>query len=249
MSERVRAAPMIAKVGLLGASGRMGLEVAAILQDGFEHNGVQLELADAVVGSGKLTSIEGIPTRRITDPPREPVHVWIDFSQPEATCEFLNQIDAPILIATTGFSKSQMKAIQAHAEKAPVMLASNTSPGMNLFMEWLRQLPSTLPFELNLSEEHHKDKKDAPSGTAKSLLEILESRGYSNVPVQSVRAGGIRGVHTLKFVGSDEVIEIRHEAMDRRVFAQGALVAASYLVKQKKPGLYKIEDALGKRES
>ncbi|MCB9253154.1 MAG: 4-hydroxy-tetrahydrodipicolinate reductase [Bdellovibrionaceae bacterium] len=238
---------MIYKVGLLGASGRMGLQIAGLLQDGFSHDGDSFELADAVSGSGKLRSIEGIPVRKMEEPPREPVHVWIDFSTPDASMAFLDAIETPIVIATTGFSDSQLSKIKKYADRFPVLLAPNTSPGMNLFLQWLEQLPEGLKFDLNLSEEHHVHKKDAPSGTAKSLLEVLERRGYGEVPVQSVRAGGIRGVHTLKFAAADETIEIRHEALDRKVFAEGALIAAAFLVKQKKAGLYKMADALGTR--
>ncbi|MCB0403482.1 MAG: hypothetical protein KDD51_01755 [Bdellovibrionales bacterium] len=238
---------MIYKVGILGASGRMGLQIAGLLQDGFSYGGNSFELADALSGSGKLKSIEGIPVRTLEEPPREPVHVWIDFSTPQATVAFLDRIETPIVIATTGFTESQLAKIHAYAERFPVMLAPNTSPGMNLFLHWLEKLPEGLKFDLNLSEEHHIHKKDAPSGTAKSLLEVLRGRGYGEVPVQSVRAGGIRGVHTLKFAAADETIEIRHEALDRRVFAEGALVAAAFLVKQKKAGLYKMADALGTR--
>ncbi|MEZ4750842.1 MAG: dihydrodipicolinate reductase C-terminal domain-containing protein [Bdellovibrionota bacterium] len=236
---------MIYKVGLLGASGRMGLQIAALLEDGFTHGQDSFELSDAVSGSGKLKSIEGIPVRAMQDPPREPVHVWIDFSTPDATIKFLQTLETPIVIATTGFTPTQLETIEEYSKRFPVLLAPNTSPGMNLFLSWLEQLPEGLKFDLNLSEEHHIHKKDAPSGTAKSLLEVLESRGYGKVPVQSVRAGGIRGVHTLKFAASDETIEIRHEALDRKVFAEGALIAAAFLVKQKKPGIYKMAEALG----
>ncbi len=238
---------MIYKVGLLGASGRMGLEVAALLREGFKKGADLFELCDVVTDSDKYSNIEGVDTRSLEEPPREPVHVWIDFSQPDATVSLLAQIDTPVVIATTGFTSSQLKRVEDYAKKRPVLLSSNTSLGMNLMFDLISQLPSDLPFDARLHEEHHVHKKDAPSGTAKTLLEKLAEAGFKEVPTTVVRAGGTRGIHTLRLVGENEVLEIRHEALDRKIFAQGALLAAAFLVKQQEPGMYSMKNVLGEK--
>lgn len=234
---------MIGKVGILGVSGRMGLEIAAQLTEGFSHLGVTLELADAVASSERLTSIEGIPVRRLEEPPREPVHVWIDFSRPAGTLALLERNQGPVVIGTTGFEEAQLAKIRAYAEKYPVLLAPNTSPGMNLVLALLESIPRGLKgFDVVLEEGHHKHKKDSPSGTAKAMIASLEKAGHPPGQVLVTRAGGIRGVHTVKLISEDEEIMIGHQVMDRKVFARGALLAAAFLLTQKKPGMYRMSD-------
>jgi 4-hydroxy-tetrahydrodipicolinate reductase len=239
---------MIYKVGLLGASGKMGLEIAALLSPSYEVSSDSLELTEAVVNKSKLVSIEGAPVTKLNSPPRESVHVWIDFSQPEATLELLTQVKAPIVIGTTGFTESQDKEIAAYAEKYPVVKASNFSIGMNwLFYQMKRKdfVPETTK-EIVIQEEHHRNKKDAPSGTAKSLVSILKQNKFNPSQVHSVRAGEVKGIHQLRFFLENEEIEITHKVSDRCVFAKGALHAAMLLLKLKQPGLYSFEDLLFK---
>jgi 4-hydroxy-tetrahydrodipicolinate reductase len=234
---------VIGKVGILGVSGRMGLEIAGLLADGFEHKGVTLELADAVASSDRLTTIEGIPVRRLEAPPREPVHVWIDFSRPAGTVELLKRNQGPVVIGTTGFDEAQLATVRAYSQKHPVLLAPNTSPGMNLVLALLKQIPRGLTgFDVVLEEGHHKHKKDSPSGTAKAMIAALESAGHPPGQVLVTRAGGIVGVHAVKLISNDEEITIEHRVADRKVFARGALQAAAYLLQQKKPGMYQMSD-------
>ena len=96
-----------------------------------------------------------------------------------------------------------------------------------------------------LLEEHHRHKKDAPSGTAKRIVDVMKTRGYTDFPVHVTRAGGIKGTHSVKLISDMEEIEIRHSVMDRRVFAEGALVAALFLVKQKQPGMFSMDQVFG----
>lgn len=242
---------MIYKIGLLGASGRMGSEIAAKIGQGYFLEQDCLELCEVVVNQSKLTSIEGVKTRRLGEPPREPVHLWIDFSQPQATVQLLEWIDTPLLIGTTGFDEKQLRLLEAYATTHPVLLASNTSEGMNLFLEVLRRLPlSPSPrFDVTLSESHHRAKKDRPSGSAKTLLSVLQQKGFENLEVAVTRAGGIRGEHVVRFAFADEIFELRHEALDRRVFAEGALMGALYLLKQNSPGLYSMRDVYFPKET
>jgi 4-hydroxy-tetrahydrodipicolinate reductase len=241
---------MIFKVGILGASGRVGSEIAALLAAGYQAGGDWLELADAVTGSGKLTSIEGVDCRRLEDPPREPVHVWIDFSRPEATLKLLETVDVPVVVGTTGFTESQLSGLRRYAEKAPLLLAPNTSPSLAVVSRLLSEVPraESFPCDVVVSEEHHKHKKDAPSGTAKRLMAVLAEKGYTNPQVQVTRAGEIIGVHTVKLLSPNEEITITHRVNSRRVFAEGALCAARFLARGVSPRLYSMEEVYFPKE-
>jgi len=235
---------MIFKVGILGASGRVGSEVAALLAPGYRRGPDLLELADAVTGSGKLVSIEGVDCRTLEDEPREPVHVWVDFSRPEATLKLLETADAPVVIGTTGFTDAELSRVRAYAERHAVLLAPNTSPSLAVVSKLLKQLPKADQWdcEVVLSEEHHKHKKDAPSGTAKRLIAVLAERGFTDPQVQVTRAGEIIGVHTVKLISANEEITIEHRVSQRRVFAEGALAAAAFLARGLSPRLYSMEE-------
>lgn len=243
---------MIYKVGVLGASGRVGSEVASLC--GLENFAVGkdwLELADAVTGSGKLVSIEGIDCRTLSDPERDKVHVWVDFSRPEATLKLLETASAPIVIGTTGFTDAQMTKVRAYSEKHAVLLAPNTSPSLTVVSKLLSELPKagTWDCEVVLAEEHHKHKKDSPSGTAKKLLTVLAERGFKAPQVQVTRAGEIIGVHTVKLISANEQITIEHRVNSRKVFAEGALAAAAFLARGVSPGLYSMEAVFFPKEN
>ena len=238
---------MIYKVGLLGASGKMGLEIAALLFPAYDLSGDSLELTEAVAKEDRFKSIEGVTVTKLEDP-REQVHVWIDFSQPEATLELLSQIKAPLVLGTTGFSPEQEKQISAYAEKYPVVKASNFSLGMNWLFHQMKNkdfVPETTK-EIVIHEEHHREKKDSPSGTAKTLISLLRDNHFNPSQVNSVRAGEVKGVHQLRFFLENEEIEIVHKVSDRAVFAKGALHAAWLILKLKAPGLYSFDDLLFK---
>lgn len=235
---------MIFKVGVLGASGRVGSEVAALLGPGYRTGGDLLELADAVTGSGRVTSIEGTDCRTLDDAPREPVHVWIDFSRPEATLRLLETAVAPVVIGTTGFTEPQLQKIRSYAKDHAVVLAPNTSPSLAIVGRMLKALPDAAVWscEVVVSEAHHKHKKDAPSGTAKRLLSVLADRGFTDPQVHVTRAGEIIGVHSVNLISANEEITITHRVNGRNVFAEGALAAAAFLARGRAPGLYGMEE-------
>lgn len=232
---------MIYKVGLLGATGRMGQEIASILSSDYVHEGTHLEFADAVAEAGTITSVEGVEVRGFSDPPREPVHIWVDYSRPEATIKLLDRIKTPVFIGTTGFNAEQIAKISGYAERHPVILTSNSSSGMNAFFSLLEQIaPLDWVTGLTVAEEHHVQKKDAPSGSAKELVRILRGRDLEVPDVQVTRAGTVPGTHTVHFYGNGEELVIQHRATDRKVFAEGALRGAVYLLRQTQPGFYHL---------
>lgn len=239
---------MIIKMGLQGATGRTGSEVANLISSGYQLGEDILELADAISFRSPITHIDSVPIRRPHDPPREPVHVWIDFSQPAATLNLLESTSEPVVIGTTGHTPDQLEKIEAHSKERPLVLAPNMSIGIALFHRFLNSLPpaqTLFPMpDLVVQEEHHRNKKDLPSGTANALVQSAKARGYLSKEVFSVRAGDIRGTHTLRFIFPNEELKISHQVLDRSVFAFGALKAAVFVAKIKKPGKYSFEDVL-----
>lgn len=212
---------MIYKVGVMGATGRMGREILSLLEPGF------------IIGEDRLEFGE-----------KGPVHVWIDFSRPQGTLELLKTISEPIVIGTTGFTAEEFQQIKLFSEKHPVLVTANTSTGMNLMMRMLEQssVAASLNYDVLASETHHKHKTDSPSGTLKALLEILKQQGHSNIQVQAARVGNEKGTHTISFFSEDEELTLTHRVTSRRVFARGALLAARYIASKKDPGLYTFQD-------
>lgn len=235
---------MILKVGILGASGRMGLEITALLQPGFILGEDRLEFCDGISAGKSLKAIDGVTLRDFDESPREPVHVWIDFSGPEATLRLLEQINTPLVIGTTGFTDQQLKKVEDFSKKQPVLLTANTSPGMNAMMDVLEQgsLSSLRSYDVLASDIHHRGKKDSPSGTMKTLLSVLKDQGFKEAQVNSARVGDEKGTHSISFFSDEEELTLIHRVNHRRVFAKGALLAAQFIAKQKKPGLYRFGD-------
>ncbi|HJT81132.1 MAG TPA: 4-hydroxy-tetrahydrodipicolinate reductase, partial [Chthoniobacterales bacterium] len=176
--------------------------------------------------------------------------VAIDFSAAGAIGEIVDlavKQSRPLVIGTTGHSSDQTEIIRSSAEKIPVVLASNFSVGVNVLF-WLTGRAASLlgnRFAPEIVEVHHVMKKDAPSGTAKTLAEILKNEtGRAEVPTRSIREGDIVGEHTVIFDGPGERLELMHRAQSRETFATGALAAAQWVMK-KPPGLYSMQDVLG----
>jgi 4-hydroxy-tetrahydrodipicolinate reductase len=195
--------------------------------------------------------------------------VVIDFSSHLATpglVELCAKNKKAIVIGTTGHAQNEKEAIQKASSRIPIVLASNFSTGVNTLFWLTRKAAEILgsDFDLEVVEMHHRLKKDAPSGTAKSLAEILADvrrqqldkvarhgrvgivgeRTASEIGVHSIRGGDVVGDHTVIFANAGERVELTHKASSRDTFANGALRAAQWLVKQK-PGLYDMQDVLG----
>jgi 4-hydroxy-tetrahydrodipicolinate reductase len=217
------------RVLLIGAGGRMGKAIRAAADSGFEVTGA--ERGADLVGLAKGCD------------------VVIDFSTADATeavCAACAAQKRPLVLGTTGHTDAQKEAVRATAEQVAVVFAANFSLGVNVLFALSRKTATLLGenFDVEVIEAHHKTKKDAPSGTAKHIAEILEEVRGSSVPVHSIRAGGIVGDHEVIFAGSGEQLALTHRASSRATFAEGALHAARWVVDQP-ASLYKMEDVLG----
>lgn len=239
------------KILLNGSKGRMGLAIA----DCAQANDASIAAAcDA--GDNASTVIGGC-------------EAVIDFSFHEVTpgiAALAAEHKLPLVIGTTGHTTKERSDILAAVEnKIPVVWAGNYSVGVNTLNFLTRKAAGILgkKYEPELIEMHHHHKKDAPSGTAERLLEILKdayaykdenvthgregltgARPQKEIGVHAVRGGDIVGEHTVYFIGEGERIELTHKASDRKIFAQGAVRAAHWAV-GKAPGIYNMEDVLG----
>lgn len=172
--------------------------------------------------------------------------VIIDFSNP-ANLDFLLEYairkKSALLICTTGFSEEQKKKILEAGKQVPVLLSSNTSTGINIVRKILMLISEDLgKFDIDIVERHHNKKVDSPSGTAKTLADdIMLATGRDKIEMHSLRAGTMPGEHQVIFSGIDEIIEIKHTALSKKIFARGALDIALKLF-SKKPGFYTTED-------
>jgi 4-hydroxy-tetrahydrodipicolinate reductase len=174
----------------------------------------------------------------------------IEFTSPEATITNLQaclKYDIKMVIGTTGLQPEQVKVIKKAAEQIPIVFASNMSVGVNILFK-LTQIAAEKTgssYTINLSEAHHIHKKDAPSGTAKTLAEIAEKASGTKVEhIESIREGEIIGDHTVVFESEGDTIAVSHHAKNRDILAKGALVAAKFLAGKKK-GLFNMQDVLG----
>ena len=176
--------------------------------------------------------------------------VLIEFTSPEATMEHLKacqKLGVKMVIGTTGLSKDHIAQIKKASSKVPIVFSSNMSVGVNLVFALIRNTAKVTGknYAIHLTETHHVHKKDAPSGTAKTMAEIAEEHSKVKVAnVDSIREGEVIGDHEIIFDSSVDRISIGHHAKTRDIFAEGSLVAAKFLAKQKK-GLFNMQDVLG----
>lgn len=222
------------RVLLIGAAGRMGKTIG-----------------DLASGDPKIDIIARCDLGDPIESPMKNCDVAIDFSQADAITEICSaalQDRKALIIGTTGHSKEQRRIIEQAAHSLPIVLASNFSIGVNVLFWLTRKAAEQLgnDFNAEVVETHHKMKKDAPSGTAKTLGEILKEtkKMQGEIPIQSIREGDVVGEHTVIFNGSAERLELTHRAASREIFARGALRAAEWII-GKPPGLYSMQDVLG----
>ncbi len=263
------------KMSVAGASGRMGSRIITLSRDieeitlsgALEHTGNSNLGKDIgeVIGIGAT----GVKITDNINDINSNSDVLIDFSSPSATIECLKALSAkpiPVVIGTTGFSKDEIEHIRLYAQNTPCVFAPNMSVGVNLLLKVLADIAKVTgdDYDVEIVEAHHRLKKDAPSGTAMKMAQVVASalernleetavysrhgligeRSRREIGIQTVRAGDIVGEHTVMFGGLGERIEITHKASSRDTFARGALKAALWVYKQT-PGLYDMQDVLG----
>ena len=193
----------------------------------------------------------------------EKIDVVIDFSHFSKLNDLLDRCaerNYPLVIATTGYSGETLEKIVETSKKIPILLSSNTSLGINAINSILEKLVPRLEenFDIEIIEKHHNKKIDSPSGTAITLLETIQNslhekydvvygregmskREKKEIGVHAVRGGTIVGEHTIIFAGEDEIIEISHKALSKKIFAVGALKCADFII-GKQPRLYTMKD-------
>lgn len=238
------------KIAIVGAAGRMGQKLIELAK------GSELEVVskvDVAEGYDKTWSddVEGV----------------IDFSYhtgvPAAITKAA-EAGIPYVIGTTGITAEEQVAVDAAAKKIPVVQSGNYSLGVNLLLELVKKAASILgpEYDIEVTEMHHKHKKDAPSGTALMLAKSaaagrnvaddfvygrygdIGERPQGEIAIHALRGGSVVGDHTVMFAGDLERVEITHKAQDRAAFAAGALKALSW-AKGKTPGIYTMQHVLG----
>ncbi|HAT28090.1 MAG TPA: 4-hydroxy-tetrahydrodipicolinate reductase [Gammaproteobacteria bacterium] len=263
------------KVAIAGAAGRMGRELVEAITHSESDIAVSVATVRADdpalgvdVGLLAVGSALGVETVAELDSVLDDFDVLIDFTTPEATLQHLalcQQNRKAMVIGTTGFSESQHQRIANSGETIPIVFAPNMSIGVNLCFNLLEQAARVLgdDVDIEIIEAHHRHKKDAPSGTALKMGEIVaqaldrnlqqvalygregmgEERDRKTIGFSTVRAGDIVGDHTVIFAGLGERVEITHKASSRMTFAIGAVRAANWIA-DKDPGLYSMRDVL-----
>lgn len=254
----------MAKVGIVGSTGRMGEHlIKNVLENenlslGALHvfDELKVDVPDEVLITNSMKSL------------LEVCDVVIDFSAPAATqelCEEALKNPTALVIATTGFTAHQQNLLTEASQEMPVLYASNMSAGIALLKQLVEQVSATLvDFDIEIVEQHHRHKVDAPSGTALTLGEFaakgrgldldavrvsgrdgqIGARTKDEIAVMALRGGDIVGRHTVGFYNDGEFLELNHTATSRETFSKGAIRAATWLVDQKS-GLYSINDCLG----
>ncbi len=249
------------KVVISGALGRMGTNIGRIVNETPD-----MELVGGIdIQAGTIFGKEVVPAARIDEflKATKP-DVLIDFTVAAAAVENIKAAarnNVALVVGTTGFSPEQREVIRAAVEgNVPAVISSNFSVGVNIFWKLVREAARQLgDYDIEVTEAHHRYKKDAPSGTAKTILEILdqelgdrekvygrvgEAERKNEIGVHVIRGGDIVGDHSVLFAGNFECIEISHRAYDRAIFARGAVRAAGW-VSGREPRIYSMQEVLG----
>ena len=265
--------PTGTKVAIAGAGGRMGRALVELIQDapaivlcgGFEHRQAPIVGTDMGVAAG--VGEIGFPIKSSIEALDDDFEVLIDFTSPESTLTnvaFCREAEKRMVIGTTGFG-ARRAAIDKAGETVAIVFAPNMSIGVNLCFKLTELAAAALgdTVDIEIIEAHHRNKVDAPSGTAVRLGEIVAGvldrdlercavygreghtgpRERKTIGFETIRAGDIVGDHTVLFAGAGERIEITHRASSRMTFAGGALRAATWVVGREN-GVYDMRDVL-----
>lgn len=247
------------RILLNGCGGRMGRVITGLVG---ETDGMEIAAGCDVNPPGDA----GFPVFRKIEECGINTDAVIDFSHPSAFSDvttYCINTGTPLVMATTGLSEAQIEALGNVAGKVAVFHSANMSMGVNLLIELAKTAAAFTEglFDIEIIEKHHNMKLDAPSGTALAIADginealetpktkVYDRTGYrkersgNEMGIHAIRGGTIVGEHTVLLAGHDEVIEIKHEAMSRGIFASGAVKAAAFIA-GKKPGLYSMSDMI-----
>lgn len=244
---------------LSGCNGKMGQVISRLVS---ERDDVNIVFGFDINTESKF----GYPVYDNFESAAEKGDVVIDFSHPacfDAVSLYCKNTGTPLVMATTGLSEEQIKSLEELSTVVPVFKTANMSLGVNLIVNLVKKAAQILEdnFDIEIVEKHHNQKIDAPSGTALMIADEISSvlsetpeyvydrhavrkkRAKREIGLHAVRGGTIVGEHEVIFAGNDEIIEIKHTAMSKEVFAVGSIKAAIYL-KDKFPGMYDMKAML-----
>ena len=248
------------KIILVGANGKMGSAITSNIANG--------ENLSIVAGVDKYKGISrDYPVYDNISEITESAYAIIDFSNPDAIEDVINYAVAnriPLVIGTTGLTDSQMEKINEASKELAIFSSFNMSLGVNLLLELAKKATAVLgnDFDIEVIEQHHNQKIDAPSGTAYMIANAINEvknntmqykydrhstrakRENNEIGIHSIRGGNIVGEHEVIFAGTDEIITLTHSARSKEVFATGAVNAAKFL-KDQPAGLYSMKELIG----
>lgn len=245
---------------LHGCNGRMGQMLSELISKDEE-----MTVVAGIEPSGEAKN--DYPVYKSFDELKETADVIIDFSTASAIDSLLDYCEkthTPLVLCSTGLSEAQLDRVERLAKVSAVLVSANMSLGINMLLKLLKNVTKTLygnGFDIEIVEKHHNQKLDAPSGTALALADVMKDelddisynldrskvrkkRERNEIGISAVRGGTIVGEHEVIFAGTDEVIEIKHTAYSRAIFAKGAMSAAKFL-KGKNTGKYSMSDVIG----
>ena len=248
------------EVILHGCNGRMGQMLSELISKDEE-----MKVVAGIEPSGEAKN--DYPVYKSFDELKETADVIIDFSTASAIdglLDYCEKTHTPLVLCSTGLSEAQLGRVEKLARDSAVLVSANMSLGINVLLKLLKNVTKTLygnGFDIEIVEKHHNQKLDAPSGTALALADVMKDelddisynldrtkvrkkRERNEIGISAVRGGTIVGEHEVIFAGTDEVIEIKHTAYSRAIFAKGAISAAKFL-KGKSAGKYNMSDVIG----
>lgn len=248
------------EVILHGCNGRMGQMLSELISKDEE-----MKVVAGIEPSGEAKN--DYPVYKSFDELKETADVIIDFSTASAIdglLDYCEKTHTPLVLCSTGLSEAQLDRVENLAKESAVLVSANMSLGINVLLKLLKSVTGTLygnGFDIEIVEKHHNQKLDAPSGTALALADVMKEelddisynldrskvrkkRERNEIGISAVRGGTIVGEHEVIFAGTDEVIEIKHTAYSRAIFAKGAMSAAKFL-SGKSAGKYSMSDVIG----
>ena len=248
------------EVILHGCNGRMGQMLSGLIAEDEE-----MKVVAGIEPSGEAKN--DYPVYKSFDELKETADVIIDFSTASAIDSLLSYCEkthTPLVLCSTGLSEAQLDRVENLSKESAVLVSANMSLGINVLLKLLKSVTGTLygnGFDIEIVEKHHNQKLDAPSGTALALADVMKDelddisynldrtkvrkkRERNEIGISAVRGGTIVGEHEVIFAGTDEVIEIKHTAYSRAIFAKGAMSAAKFL-SGKSAGKYSMSDVIG----